>query len=184
MLIVRKSHPWILCSLLFLNSNNIGDSCAFEELKRNGSTPTIHSSVKVQAILSHHSSGVLVSKPFSAMLFTLHMPLGFSDYQKCTMGFTVKIVAYHLLCLAKQNVIVLQGLPSLQAAASEVGQGSSECCGARPSVLFYWCTHDREGGMVGLVYLVIPIYCSSNNIWFWPSLSMQIWKDPVLITVY
>ncbi|XP_033000179.1 pecanex-like protein 2 isoform X1 [Lacerta agilis] len=40
-------------------SNNIGDSCAFEELKRNGSTPTIHSSVKVQAILSHHSSGVL-----------------------------------------------------------------------------------------------------------------------------
>ncbi|XP_062980451.1 pecanex-like protein 2 [Elgaria multicarinata webbii] len=40
-------------------SNNIGDSGAVEEMKRNGSTPTIHSSVKVQAILSHHSSGVL-----------------------------------------------------------------------------------------------------------------------------
>ncbi|XP_077202313.1 pecanex-like protein 2 isoform X2 [Paroedura picta] len=40
-------------------SNNIGDNGAFEELKRNGSTPTVHSNVKVQAILSHHSSGVL-----------------------------------------------------------------------------------------------------------------------------
>ncbi|XP_054836140.1 pecanex-like protein 2 [Eublepharis macularius] len=40
-------------------SNNIGDSAAFEDLKRNGSTPTIHSSVKVQAVLSHQSSGVL-----------------------------------------------------------------------------------------------------------------------------
>nr|XP_056708495.1 pecanex-like protein 2 [Euleptes europaea] len=40
-------------------SNNMGDNDAFEELKRNGSTPTVHSSVKVQAILSHHSSGVL-----------------------------------------------------------------------------------------------------------------------------
>ncbi|KAJ7342258.1 hypothetical protein JRQ81_009967 [Phrynocephalus forsythii] len=40
-------------------SNNIGDNGAIEESKHNGSTPTIHSSVKVQAILSHHSSGVL-----------------------------------------------------------------------------------------------------------------------------
>ncbi|KAL8185888.1 UNVERIFIED_CONTAM: hypothetical protein K2H54_059427 [Gekko kuhli] len=40
-------------------SNNMGDSGAFEELKRNGSTPTVHSNAKVQAILSHHSSGVL-----------------------------------------------------------------------------------------------------------------------------
>ncbi|XP_044276198.1 pecanex-like protein 2 isoform X2 [Varanus komodoensis] len=40
-------------------SNNIGDSGAVEESKHNGSTPTIHSSAKVQAILSHHSSGVL-----------------------------------------------------------------------------------------------------------------------------
>nr|XP_008122431.1 PREDICTED: pecanex-like protein 2 isoform X2 [Anolis carolinensis] len=39
--------------------NNVGDSGAVEEIKRNGSTPTIHSSIKVQAILSHHSSGVL-----------------------------------------------------------------------------------------------------------------------------
>lgn len=50
--------------LNLLNSNNIGDSSIVEEIKRNGSTPTIHSSVKVQAILSHHSSGLLVSKPF------------------------------------------------------------------------------------------------------------------------
>ncbi|XP_061480491.1 pecanex-like protein 2 isoform X2 [Rhineura floridana] len=40
-------------------SNNVGDSWAAEEIKCNGSSPTIHSSVKVQAILSHHSSGVL-----------------------------------------------------------------------------------------------------------------------------
>lgn len=53
-------------SLLFivLNSNNIGDNSIAEEIKRNGSTPTIHSSVKMQAILSHHSSGLLVSKLF------------------------------------------------------------------------------------------------------------------------
>uniref|UniRef100_A0A8D2Q8J6 Pecanex-like protein n=1 Tax=Varanus komodoensis TaxID=61221 RepID=A0A8D2Q8J6_VARKO len=36
--------------------------------KHNGSTPTIHSSAKVQAILSHHSSGVLVSNPFFLMV--------------------------------------------------------------------------------------------------------------------
>ncbi|XP_067321307.1 pecanex-like protein 2 isoform X1 [Anolis sagrei] len=42
-----------------LGSNNVGDNGAVEEIKRNGSTPTIHSSIKVQAILSHHSSGVL-----------------------------------------------------------------------------------------------------------------------------
>ncbi|XP_048342036.1 pecanex-like protein 2 isoform X2 [Sphaerodactylus townsendi] len=40
-------------------SNNMGDNDAFEELRRNGSTPTVHSNVKVQAILSHHSSGIL-----------------------------------------------------------------------------------------------------------------------------
>ncbi|XP_066467539.1 pecanex-like protein 2 [Tiliqua scincoides] len=40
-------------------SNNVGDGSLAEEIKHNGSTPTIHSSVKVQAILSHHSSGLL-----------------------------------------------------------------------------------------------------------------------------
>nr|XP_020642474.1 pecanex-like protein 2 [Pogona vitticeps] len=40
-------------------SSNIGENGTIEESKHNGSTPTIHSSVKVQAILSHHSSGVL-----------------------------------------------------------------------------------------------------------------------------
>ncbi|KAH0622493.1 hypothetical protein JD844_024851 [Phrynosoma platyrhinos] len=40
-------------------SNNIGDNGAVEEIKRNGSTPTIHSNLKVQAILAHHSSGVV-----------------------------------------------------------------------------------------------------------------------------
>ncbi|KAM6460803.1 pecanex-like protein 2 isoform 1-T2 [Liasis olivaceus] len=38
-------------------SNNIGDNGTVEETKRNGSTPTIHSSIKVQAILPQHPSG-------------------------------------------------------------------------------------------------------------------------------
>ncbi|ETE65322.1 Pecanex-like protein 2, partial [Ophiophagus hannah] len=37
-------------------SNNIGDSGAVEETKHNGSTPTIHNSIKGQAILSHYPS--------------------------------------------------------------------------------------------------------------------------------
>ncbi|XP_060548343.1 pecanex-like protein 2 [Pantherophis guttatus] len=40
-------------------SNNIGDNGAVEETKHNGSTPTIHNSVKGQAILSHYPSGSL-----------------------------------------------------------------------------------------------------------------------------
>ncbi|XP_026525095.1 pecanex-like protein 2 [Notechis scutatus] len=39
-------------------SNNIGDSGAVEETKHNGSTPTIHNSIKGQAILSHYPSNL------------------------------------------------------------------------------------------------------------------------------
>ncbi|XP_013912851.1 PREDICTED: pecanex-like protein 2 [Thamnophis sirtalis] len=40
-------------------SNNIGDNGAVEETKHNGSTPTIHNSIKGQAMLSHYPSGSL-----------------------------------------------------------------------------------------------------------------------------
>ncbi|XP_063162844.1 pecanex-like protein 2 [Candoia aspera] len=40
-------------------SNNIGDNGAAEDTKYNGSTPTIHSSIKIPAILSHQPSGGL-----------------------------------------------------------------------------------------------------------------------------
>uniref|UniRef100_A0A670XS96 Pecanex-like protein n=1 Tax=Pseudonaja textilis TaxID=8673 RepID=A0A670XS96_PSETE len=49
-------------------SNNIGDSGAVEETKHNGSTPTIHNSIKGQAILSHYPS---VSLVVSLCLFLL-----------------------------------------------------------------------------------------------------------------
>ncbi|KAL7987559.1 hypothetical protein Chor_006478 [Crotalus horridus] len=49
-------------------SNNTRDSGA-EETKHNGSTPTIHSSIKGQASLSHYPSGNLVEQPPPTIYF-------------------------------------------------------------------------------------------------------------------